>query len=250
MKVIKTGISIIVGLLVWELLVRWTRASEFFIVPPSAIVLEAITEWSTGKLQVSLLTSSYEIMLGLILAIFSGVLLGYLAGINKVIDLLLEPWVAVLNSMPIILLVPLMIAWFGLGMTPKVIIVYLSAVFPILLNTRAGVQAVNLDYVELAKSMMAGKMSIFTYIYLPGSLSYIVTGCRLGIGRGLVGVVTAELFGSVAGIGYMLKAGSERFETAQVFLAVALLGILGVLNFASLGWLEGRLAPWRKAHTL
>ncbi|GAB6173961.1 ABC transporter permease [Paradesulfitobacterium aromaticivorans] len=248
MNVIKTGVSIIVGLLIWELLIRVIRPSEFFIVAPSAILMTAIKEWGSGALQVNLLTSAYEIMLGVFLAIITGVFIGYLTGINKIIDLLFEPWVAVLNSVPIILLVPLMIAWFGLGITPKVVIVYLSAVFPVLLNTRVGVKSVNSDYIELAKSMMAGRRAVFSYIYLPGSLPYIVTACKLGIGRGLVGVVTAELFGAVAGLGHMLKAGAERYETAEVFLAVALLGILGVLNFALLGWIEAKLAPWRKAY--
>ncbi len=242
----RLALSIGGGLALWEFAVDWFRPSEFFVVAPSKVALAAVKLSSQGVLLNHFLTSAYELLLAFVLAIVLGVFIGYWMAVHRKVELLLDPWLAVFNAVPTILLVPLMIAWFGLGMLPKVLIVFLSAVFPIILNTYGGVCSVDQDLVELARSYLATRRQIFSEIIFHSALPEIVAGCKLGLGRGLVGVVTAEMFGALAGLGHMLIAGAESYATAEVFLSVVILGLLGSLNVIALTRLEEKLAPWRQ----
>ncbi len=127
----------------------------------------------------------------------------------------------------------------------KVALVFLSAVFPILVNTLTGVRVTDPELVEAARAFGARRRDVFVKVLIPAAVPFIVAGLRLGVGRGIIGVVVGELLGATAGIGYMLYTAGQTFDTAAVFVGVVIIGLFGITSDVALKWLETRLAPWR-----
>jgi NitT/TauT family transport system permease protein len=157
------------------------------------------------------------------------------------------PWVSAIYSTPIVALSPLLILWFGLGLASKVVVVFVVAVFPVLVNTQAGIESADEGLIETARAFGARRTQIFTKVLLPASVPFIVAGLRLGVGRGLVGVVVAELFGATSGLGYMITVASQVFDMGGLFAAVVILAAAGVISTEAIKMLERRLAPWRSS---
>jgi NitT/TauT family transport system permease protein len=139
----------------------------------------------------------------------------------------------------------LFILWFGLGLFSKVVVVFLVAVFPVLVNTQAGVESTDEGLIETARAFSANQRQIFTKVLLPAAVPFIVAGLRLGIGRGLVGVVVAELFGARAGLGYLITVSSQIFDMGALFAATLILAGAGMVSTELIRVVERRIAPWR-----
>jgi NitT/TauT family transport system permease protein len=143
-----------------------------------------------------------------------------------------------------ILLAPLFITALGVGIASKIIIVFISAVFPVLFNTYAGITTVDARLVEAVRAFGGTPRQVFFKVTLPSSVPMIMTGLRLSVGRAIVGAIVSEFFGSRAGIGYLISAASEAFRTADAFVGVALLAIGGYVTFELLKYAERKIAPW------
>ena len=150
-----------------------------------------------------------------------------------------------LYATPIIALSPLFILWLGIGVASKIAIVFLTAVFPILINTIAGLTATDRTLVEVARSFGASKAQIYLKIRIPAATPFILAGLRLSVARGLVGVVVAELSGARAGLGFLILTSAQNFDTAALFLGVIIFAIAGVASVGLLNWLEQSLASYR-----
>ena len=144
-------------------------------------------------------------------------------------------------------LVPVIVLWVGFGPVAKVVVVFLFSVFAIVLNTARGVREVDPRLVEVARSYLASEPALWRDVVLPSALPYIVTGIRLAVGRALVGVVIAEFYTSIAGLGFLIVAYANTFQTARVFVPVVILMLLGVALTWALRGIERWLAPWQKA---
>ena len=191
---------------------------------------------------------SLEILFyGLGIAILVGVPLAVLMARFRPIDWALELPVNALYSTPIVALVPLLVLWFGIYMQAKVIVVFLFAVFPILINTYQGVRECDKNMLEVARSFRSPEWRMWQDVLLPFALPYIAAGIRLAIGRGLVGMVIAEFYTTISGLGFMITRYANIFETDKTFVPVILLMFLGVGLTASLKWVERRIAPWSRA---
>ena len=191
---------------------------------------------------------SLEILFyGLGIAILVGVPLAVLMARFKPVDWALELPVNALYSTPIVALVPLLVLWFGIYMQAKVIVVFLFAVFPILINTYQGVRECDKNMLEVARSFRSPEWRMWQDVLLPFALPYIAAGIRLAIGRGLVGMVIAEFYTTISGLGFMITRYANIFETDKTFVPVILLMFLGVGLTASLKWVERRIAPWSRA---
>src|SRR5215204_1707552 len=140
---------------------------------------------------------------------------------------------------------PLFILWLGIGVASKIAIVFLTAVFPILINTVAGLTNTDRTLIEVARSLGASGQQIYTKVRLPASLPFIIAGLRLSVARALVGVVVAELFGARAGLGFLILNAAQAFDTAGLFVGVIVLAVAGVISVELLKWIEAWLAPWR-----
>jgi NitT/TauT family transport system permease protein len=162
-------------------------------------------------------------------------------------DDILDPWIAMLYSIPVIALVPLIIIWFGIGIISKIIVVFKITLVAIILNTAAGIRNLDPVWLELGKSLRLSPWQTTYKIRLPGALPYIITGMRLGVGRALLAVVVAELMAANAGLGYLLRDASETWDSPKLFVTVILLAVIGLVSFNLIKRFEQRMAPWRES---
>ncbi|MDZ4345744.1 MAG: ABC transporter permease subunit [Candidatus Binatia bacterium] len=149
------------------------------------------------------------------------------------------------NASPRIVWLPLMILWFGIGIWSKIVIVFAGNVFPLLINTCAGVKNVNRVLVDVVRSFGANEWQLMKVVVLPNSLPYIIAGLRLAIGRAILGVVVGEFFGSSQGLGYMIASAATNYKVDVVFVGVAIFMTLSVILTLAVKQLEARLASWR-----
>jgi ABC-type nitrate/sulfonate/bicarbonate transport system permease component len=157
----------------------------------------------------------------------------------------IDPWVSILYSSPLVALMPFYLLLFGVGLLSKVAIIFTVSIFPILLNTYTGIRSADRNLLEVARSFSCSPLQTFTKIEIPSALPFIITGIRLGLGRGLTGVVVGELFASRAGLGYVIATAGQSFDAATVLLGVLLFTLSGLLMMGLLAWIEAALAPWR-----
>jgi ABC-type nitrate/sulfonate/bicarbonate transport system permease component len=175
--------------------------------------------------------------------------MGLAMGRSVAIRSTLEPFTTALNASPQVAFLPLLIIWLGIGFSSKVALVFLGSFIIVLINTETGVAHVDPRLIETARSFTAGERQILVKIVLPSALPFIIAGMRLAIGRALVMVVVAEIYASNKGLGYLIFQAGGMYDTAQVFVGVAILAGAGVAFNAALRALERRLAPWRQDQT-
>lgn len=239
-------ISIVLILLIWELIADVLVKNKLFLAPPTLVWGAFIGALESGKLLFNIYVSFIEFILGFVFAIIVGVGLGFFWALTPKLDGYVDPIVSGAYSAPLIALSPLFILWFGVGVWSKVAIVFLVAVFPILLNTVSGIRSVDPDLVEVVTSFNANRKNLFSKVLIPWSLPFLMSGVRLGLGRGLNGIVVGELFGARAGLGYMITQASLVFNTAVIFLGVLIFVVGGAILVELLKGLERRVAPWRE----
>jgi NitT/TauT family transport system permease protein len=141
-------------------------------------------------------------------------------------------------------LAPLFILWFGVGIFSKIVVVALLVIFPVIINTETGLRQTPQNLVETVRSFGASRRQIFYMVSLPAALPFIFAGLRLGIGRGLIGVVVAELFGARSGLGQLIQQSAETFNMPALFVGVVVLAVAGIVLTSGFVWLEKRLVPW------
>ena len=244
---IKYGlIGFIVVLPLWELVVRLGIVKKVILSAPSIIASTAVNDLLiTRELWPHLFQSSQQFVLGLGLALLTGVPLGLALGLFRRLNYVLDPWLSAIYATPTIALVPLIVLILGLGLESKVFIVWLEAIFVIVVSTMVGVRAAEARYLDLAMSFRASRWLTFTSVILPSSFPYILTALRLGTTRALVGVVVAEFFASNKGIGFFINFSGTMLRTDRVMLGVIILGLFGVVLGEGVRRIERRYEKWR-----
>lgn len=238
------GFLIVIPL--WELVVRLGMVRRVTLSAPSIIVNTAINDLFINRdLWPHLFQSSQQFFLGLGLALLTGVPLGLSLGLFRRLNYFLDPWLSAIYATPTIALVPIIVLVLGLGLESKIFIVWLEAIFVIVVSTMAGVRAAEARYLDLAKSFRATRWLTFTSVILPSSFPYILTALRLGTTRALVGVVVAEFFAANKGIGFFINFSGTTLRTDRVMLGVIILGLLGVLMGEGVRRIERRFERWR-----
>lgn len=238
-------VSILGGLLAWELISRLLVGNKLFLAAPSQVAVALVELAGTGELQKHVTTSALEFFWGYVIACILGVGLGFLMASSRTAKQILEPWVSGLYATPTVALAPLFILWFGIGIVSKIIVVALLVIFPVVINTETGLRTTSPHLIETVRAFGANQRQIFFKVSLPSALPFIFAGFKLGIGRGLIGVVVAELFGARAGLGQLISQSAETFNMPALFAGVTLLAFAGIVMTAGFGWLERRLLPWR-----
>jgi len=244
--IVRGCISICGGLLIWEILARLLLENELLIPPPSSVLRSFWRLAISGQLNKHFVATLIEFTYGFGTATIIGIIVGYLMGMHRWFDEVMDPWIATLYSIPIITVVPLIIIWFGIGMVSKVIVVFKITAVAIILNTAAGIKNLDPVWLELAKSLRLSHWETTYKIRFPGALPYIITGMRLGVGRALLGVIVAELMAANAGLGYLLRDSSETWDSPKLFVTVTLLAVIGLVSFNLIKRLEQKIAPWRQ----
>jgi NitT/TauT family transport system permease protein len=229
---------------VWEWYGR--GVDPIFMSYPTAIIEAVPAMIASGELPKALLSSLAGLAIGLSLAIVFGTLLGLLMGRYRLVDQIFDMQINALYATPNVALIPLLILWFGLGLMSKIVIIFFSSFFPIIVNTYAGVRNVGRGLVEVALAEGANEAQIFTKIVVPASLPFIMTGIRLAMGRAVVAMVVAELFTALSGLGGAIMNYGNAFKTDKLFVIIIVLALLGVSLTESVRYLERKLAPWKE----
>jgi NitT/TauT family transport system permease protein len=224
---------------------RW-QLKPIFISSPTLIARAAFRMFFvTGEIWPDLGWSSFEFVLGVGLAILVGIPLGLAAGWYRRFSYAVEPFLAALNATPQVAFLPLIIVWAGTGLTTKILIIFLPAVLPIAINTNAAVRTTDARLLRVAQSFSAGDWMLFRSIILPSAVPFVLAGLRLAVGRGMIGIVVGEIYGSAAGIGMMINLAGSRFETAKVFVGVFTIVVAGVVMVEVIRRIEQRVEVWR-----
>jgi ABC-type nitrate/sulfonate/bicarbonate transport system permease component len=238
-------LAVAVFLAFWESAVQLGWVNPLFTSAPSRIFLTAVQMFADGSILYDLQVSGFEFAVGYGLAVLIGVPLGILMGWYRPLNAVLDPFVSALYATPRIALLPLMMIWFGIGFASKVAIVFLGAIFPILVNTITGVRTVDADFVKVARSFGASDRQMFLTVALPSSVPLLLTGLRLGLGHALVGIVVGEMYGATHGLGFLIATAGARFQTDKVMVGIIIIAAAGVAMTEFLRLIERRFERWR-----
>jgi sulfonate transport system permease protein len=238
-------VSLAVVLVVWEIFGAQVDQSLF--TTPLKIAYAGAEMIADGELWEYLGPSLLVLVVGLSLAAVIGIAIGLLLARFSVLDVAFGVYITFLYSIPSVALVPLIVLWAGFAFTAKVIILFLFAFFPMVINTYQGVKNVDPKLMEVGRSFRCSEGQLWRNIVLPGALPFIVTGLRLAVGRGLIGMVLADLYTAISGIGYLIVRTASTYEVDKMFVPIVALGLLGVTLTAGVRFLEVRVAPWTKA---
>lgn len=238
-------LSLFIFLLVWEIGGR-APGMEFVIASPSA-VLAAGVEVFVPEVLPAFGETLRGLVVGMVLSIVIGVPVGMLMSASKVVEVALSPYVMALYSTPRITLIPVLVLWLGISFEMRVGIVFLGAVFPILLNTYLGGKEVNKGLLDVGHAYSASPFKIYRSILLRGSVPYIFSGLRLGLGQGLTGVVVAEVATSAGGVGNLITNYARYFNVPEMFVAIVLLGLFAIVIVEGMARINAVLSePWNK----
>jgi len=240
------GASVIVAFLVaWELVGGLALVNPLFTSSPSRVLKAGFLLIQDGTLFKHLAVSGTEFLLGYGAAIVVGFPVGIMLGWFKGISASFGPFIAAMQATPRIALMPLFIIWFGLGITSKIVVVALSAIFPLIVNLQVAMSTIDADLVRVARSYGATRWQIFRSVALPTSVPFLITGLRLAAGRGLLGVIVAEVFGGSQGIGYLIQYAGATFQTDKVFAGVLVVAATGITLDFTLERLGRHYDRWR-----
>jgi NitT/TauT family transport system permease protein len=231
-------------LLAWELVSRFAVPPQF-LPPPSAVARAVVTTTASGELPRQLWQTSRVLLAGFGLAVVSGMAIGTSMGMFPPLRRILDPYVSAFHAMPTVALIPLVIIWLGLGFEAKVFLTWLVAVFPVIINAQTGVASVPPAFIDTARAFGCRRWQIFRRVILHAAAPSFVAGIRLGLGRALVGVIVAEMFTALTGLGYMIVLYGNTFRTAELFVPILVLAIVSIVITNLLQRLERRIAPWR-----
>ena len=240
------GLAIAVFLIVWELVgnvFQWIN--PMFMSAPSLIFKAAVQIFASGEIYNDLYVSAVEFLGGYFLAVAVAIPFGIMVGWYKRMSYIFDPFINAMNATPRVALLPLVIIWLGIGILSKVGIIFLGAVFSILINTRDGVKTTPVNLLNAARSFGASEWMVFKTVVIPSTIPFILTGLRLAVGRALVGVLVGELYAATAGIGFMITVAGATFQTDKVFVGVLIFALSGMIGMELLTKVERRFDKWR-----
>lgn len=237
-------VSILVVFAAWEVIGHFV--SPLFLPRPSSIAVAAVAMIGSGELWTAFASSLQILVAGFVLAGAIGIALGLLIGRYRLLEAATDWLINALYATPLVAMIPLVILWFGLGAAAKLFIVTILAIFPILITTIAGVRHVPRHLIDVGNVFAASERQIFTKIIMPSAIPYMMTGLRLGIGRAIIGMVVAEFFTAITGLGALIVKYGNQYDTAAMFVPILVLMLLGVTLTAAVRRAEHWIAPWKE----
>lgn len=238
-----TSVLLVVG--VWQAVVSLGWADTLYTSSPAQVVTSFGQMLSNGSLERNTWISLEELLIGFAFGALVGIPIGVICGRVPRVNAALIPFISGGWVMPRIALIPIVTLWFGIGLTEKIIVVFLMCVFPVIVMVTTGAQNVSADLVKVAQSLDGSRLWMFRTLILPAAVPSMVAGLRLSFGMGVIGVVVAELYGSTGGLGYLLSNAGANYEMGDMFAAIVVLIIIGMLGMGLLSLLEKRFIKWR-----
>jgi NitT/TauT family transport system permease protein len=237
-------LSLAAGIVAWEIVGRHT--SPAFMVPLSETLVRLWQLVLDGNFLAQFLDSAVLFVTGMVIALVVGMPLGMVLARVTGVRIAFEPYIMILYATPMVALIPFILSLMGFGFVPKVLVVFLFAVFPILYNTVEGARSIKPELIEVARSFRSGEWALWREVMVPYTLPFTMTGVRQAIGRGLVGMVAAEFFLSSNGLGQIIMVASQNFDTAGVFAMILVISLIGI-GLMRLGlMIENHFARWRQ----
>jgi NitT/TauT family transport system permease protein len=237
-------LSLLAGIAIWEIAGRSTSAA--FMVPFSETLLRLWQLIARGEFITQFFDSAQLFLTGFILAVIVGAPFGMLLARVRVLRIGAEPYIMMLYATPMVALIPFILSMMGFGFAPKVLVVFLFAVFPVIYNTVEGARSIKPELIEVARSFRSNEWALWREVMLPYTSPYAMTGVRQAIGRALVGMIAAEFFLSATGLGQLIMAASQNFDTGGVFASILVIALIGV-GLMRLGLkIERHFARWRQ----
>lgn len=245
-KKILGTLSVVLFLTAWELVGNvFALINPMFMSAPSLIFNAAVQMFTSGEIYHDMYISGIELFWGYFLSAIVAIPFGIAIGWYRKLAFIFDPFVNAMNATPRVALLPLVIIWLGIGILSKVGIIFLGAVFPILINTRDGVKTTPMNLLTAARSFGASEWMLFKTVVLPSTIPFILTGLRLGLGRAIVGVMVGELYAATAGIGFMITVAGATFQTDKVFVGVLIFALTGMIGTELITRVERRFDKWR-----
>jgi ABC-type nitrate/sulfonate/bicarbonate transport system permease component len=245
-KKILGAAAVMIFLVIWELVGNVLQLiNPMFMSAPSLIFTAAVQLFASGEIYNDLYISGVELFWGYLLSAVVAVPFGIMVGWYKRASYIFDPFINAMNATPRVALLPLVIIWLGIGILSKVGIIFLGAVFPILINARDGVKTTPYNLLTAARSFGASEWMVFKSVVFPSTIPFILSGLRLGLGRAIVGVMVGELYAATAGIGFMITVAGATFQTDKVFVGVLVFALTGMLGMELLTRVERRFDTWR-----
>lgn len=240
------GISLLVFLGLWELVIRLGNYPAFILPSPSQVLTRAMTLIQDGTLWRHTRATLIEVLAGLALGLSVASVLGYTLAKSRLAERLLSPYIVASQAIPVVALAPLLVIWFGPGMTTKVLVAALIVFFPVLINVMVGVRSVEPDLRDLMRSLEATRWQTFTKLEVPAALPVLLGGIKIGATLSVIGAVVGEFLGTSEGLGYLINEGRGLYDTPKMFVGLFGLVTLALILYSTASWLEQRALRWRE----
>jgi NitT/TauT family transport system permease protein len=241
-RLLRPLIGIIAFLALWEALVRLLHIKAYVLPAPSVIAGNVVTNWA-GLLHAALFTLQ-PMILGFLVAVVAGVLIALAIAFSRPVQTVAYPLLVFLQIVPKIAVAPLFIIWFGFGLTPKVLLVFLLSFFPIVVAAITAFRSIEPEIIELVRSTGAPRLRVFRMVQLPHALPALFGGFKVAAALAATAAVVAEFVASDRGLGYLLMEYNGNLDTAGSFAAIFILSALGLLLYGAVELVEGWAVPW------
>jgi ABC-type nitrate/sulfonate/bicarbonate transport system permease component len=240
------ALSIVIFLLVWELVVRWRGIAPIFLPAPTSIAINMWQMIADGTMEFHLGVTLLRIFAGFLVAAVTGIALGLLMGMSRIVSRVADIWIAALYPLPKISLIPLLIIWLGTGEAYRIVISAITAFFPIVISTYSGIRQADRGLIKAAEDLGANVRQIQFKVVIPAAMPSILSGLQLGMGVTIILIVAAEMIGgsSQSGMGYLLISSGQVMETEKVFASLVVLAVMGAAIIKLQQWADRRIAPW------
>ena len=240
------ALSVMIFLLAWELLVRWRGIAPIFLPAPTSIATFLWRMIADGTMEYHLGVTLLRIFAGFLAAAVTGIGLGLLMGMSRIVSRVADIWIAALYPLPKISLIPLLIIWLGTGEAYRIVISAITAFFPIVISTYAGVRQADRGLIKAAEDLGANTRQVQFKVVIPAAMPSILSGLQLGMGVTIILIVAAEMIGgsSQSGMGYLLISSGQVMETEKVFASLVVLAVMGAAIMKLQQWIDRRVAPW------
>jgi NitT/TauT family transport system permease protein/putative hydroxymethylpyrimidine transport system permease protein len=228
----------------WQALAKLGHVENYLLPAPSEVAsalwrdrdLLAPDAWVTAR----------EVLLGFALALAIGVAIALVLHLSPVLRRAVYPLVVASQAIPVVVIAPILVIWFGFGLTPKLIVIALICFFPVVVNTLDGLQSVDHDQIKMMRTLGASRLDLLRRLELPSSLPFLFSGAKVAVAVAVIGAVFGELVGSDAGLGHAIQVGTAQLETARVFAAVLILSVMAIALFGLVALIERRAVPWAR----
>ena len=244
-KVLLGGLAVALFFAAWQAVFLVVPFNPLFISKPSLIAESFVDLLISGDLLRDLAVSGVPFVYGFTAAVVVGVATGIVMGWRVRVGYALDPLMTVFYASPLVALAPLVIVFFGVGVSGKAIIIFMLAVFPFIFNAYAGVHAVDRLLINVVRSLGGSEKDLYLKVIVPSVLPYIVAGERIAVGRGLIGVLVGEFFAASEGIGYAIAKFGDLFALDRMFACILTVMVIAVVMTEAIRWAERAAFPWR-----